>query len=462
MWDRLSFKQQDVEQGRLLAEWVEREVRPFSSFWRDRLGAGRIRSPHDLRGVTTVTEADVAGAGGPGNPALLILPTEGGFKRHASRRDVFAAAREAGGRGAAGRRAALFRRYKPIHVHEAGAARLVAIAYSRSDLDRLHLAGARLMQVLGLGADDALVSAVPASPSLSFWGLYHAALAARMTALHPRSAGQDALRPILRGIALLPPTVLALPGDEALSIMDGLIQQGAVLNRLRTLLTVGPPPSVGARQALTELASRVGAAGVRVQAVWAPESARALWGECRPPSGDPTEARYGLHTYPDMDVLEIRDVATGNRQDEREPGELVLTSLGWRGTALLRYATGAYSGGLITKTPCPACGRTVPRLAPEARDAAWQPPIRTADGRRVRADLRGAPGALSSAALAQAGVRAWTLATTGQRLLLTVDGGDPAALERLAAAVGHAVGVVPNVHVDPARAGAGLQVAPHD
>src|SRR3712207_9263555 len=90
VWDRLSTKQLATERGRLLAEWVEREVRPFSSFWRERLGAGRVRTTHDLQSVTTVTENDVAGAGGPGNPALLLLPTEDGFKRHAPRREVWA------------------------------------------------------------------------------------------------------------------------------------------------------------------------------------------------------------------------------------------------------------------------------------------------------------------------------------------------------------------------------------
>src|SRR5687768_15893636 len=219
-WDRLGHRAREREQSRLLAEWINREVRPFSAYWGARLADTKVRSVRDLGTIDVVTEADVAGAGGPGNPELLLLPTEDGFKRHAGRAELIAAAKEVGRGGAEGRRAALFRRYKPVHIHEAGVAQLLAISYTRNDLDRLHLAGARLMEVLGLGADDAMVSAVPAGPSLRFWGLYHAALAARMTALHPRGVGESILRPVLRGVALLPTTVLAVPVEEASGLLE--------------------------------------------------------------------------------------------------------------------------------------------------------------------------------------------------------------------------------------------------
>ena len=461
MWDRLSSRALLAEQSRLLAEWVTSEVRPFASFWGDRLAGTAVRTPADLDALDAVTEIEVAGAGGPGNPALLILPTEDGFKRHASRRELLAAARELGATVADGRRAVLFRRYKPVHVHEAGVARLVAVAYSRSDLDRLHLAGARLTEVLGLGADDAMVNVVPSGPSLRFWGLYHAALAARMTALHPRAGAHDAFRATVRGLALLPATVLAVPVDEAAGLLAELLTNDVRAQRLRTLLTVGPPPPVALREQLLALAGELagGDADVRVQAVWAPEAGRALWGECRPRSADPAEATYGLHTYPDMEIVSVRDVADGRGAVEGDAGELLVTSLGWRGTALLRFATGTWVGGLTTQTSCPACGRSVPRVAPEVVEAAWQPRIVTADNRRVRVDLRPAPAVLSPAELGRAGARRWSLSAAGERLVLTVDGGDPDRLEQLARVVGGAVGVVPHVAVDPAAAGAGLQLA---
>lgn len=457
-WDRLGPKAQGREQSRLLAGWISREVRPFSAYWRRRLEGRTIASRADLRELEVVTEQDLAGAGGPGNPDLLLLPTEDGFKRHASRAEIVAAAREAGAGGSEGRRLALFRRYKPVHVHEAGVAQVIAVAYSRSDLDRLHLAGARLMEVLGLGADDALVSAVPAGPSLRFWGLYHAALAARMTALHPRGQGQSALRPVLRALAMLPATVLAVPVGEATDLLAELIAKGVRTPELRTLITVGPPPSPALRVSLANQAHGAAGQAVRVQAVWAPPTARALWGECRPIGADPDEATYGLHTYPDLDIVELRDPATGHVVGHEGGGEIVLTNLGWRGTALLRLATGAWTEGLATN-PCPSCGRTVPRIAPVAVEAAWQPRVRSQAGKLVRADLRAAYPVFSADTVSRLSIRDWSLRPERDRLVLAVDAGiDRQFLLELANRVGQAVGADVQLRVDPALAAARPQV----
>ena len=454
-WDRLDHRALSREQGRLLSEWLEREVRPFSVFWARRLAGRTIASVADLRTLDVVTEAEIAGAGGPGNPDLLVLPTEEGFKRHAGTRDLLTAATEVGTSGAAGRRTALFRRYKPVHVHEAGVAQLLAVAYSRTDLDRLHLAGARLMEVLGLGADDSIVSAVPAGPSLRFWGLYHAALAGRMTALHPRGAGQAPLRPVMRALALLPATVLAVPVAEAADLLLELAGRSVAVPTLRTVLTVGPPPSPPLRVALAQAAQRLAGHAVRVQAVWAPEAARSLWGECRPVSADPAEATYGLHTYPDMEVVEVRDLVTGAMAAEGAPGELVLTSMGWRGTALVRLATGSWTEGLSTTTPCPACHRTVPRLAPAASEGAWQPRVRTPTGSVTRVDLRGVYRVLTDETLQRWDVRDWSLRAVGERLVFAVAG--PRERQHvlpLVTRLAEIVGAEVDALVDPALAAA--------
>ena len=453
-WDRMGFGERDAERDRLLAHWFSAEVLPFNAHWARRLSGKTVRGLKDLNELAPLEEADAAGLGGPGNPALLLLPTEDGFKRHAGRGEIFRAALELRRGGAQARRTILFRRYKPVHVHEAGVASLLAIAYTRTDLDRLHLAGARLTEVLGLGADDRLINAVPTGPSIRFWGLYHAALAARMTALHPRAAGADPVPAVARAFALLPATVLAVPLDEALMLLEGLAQRGVVCPSLRTVLTVGPPPTPQQREAIGRAVSVVGSPGVRVQAVWAPESSRVLWGECRPPSADPWEATYGLHTYPDLELVELRDTERGGLANPGEPGEILVTSLGWRGTALLRLATGSWSAGLAARAVCPNCKRTVPRLAPEAVEAAWQPRVRSGD-RMVRVDLRRAQAVLTAAVRQQLAIRSWTLRPIDGVLTLTVetDGGRTTGLADLARQIGATVGVTPAVRVGRAPGG---------
>ena len=447
-WDRMPFGERDAERDRLLAQWLTSEVVPFNAYWAKRLGGKAVRGLADLAELAPLEEAEAAGLGGPGNPALLLLPTEDGFKRHATRGEIFRAALEVRQGGAQARRAILFRRYKPVHVHEAGVAALMAVAYTRTDLDRLHLAGARLTEVLGLGADDRMVNAVPNGPSIRFWGLYHAALAARMTALHPRSGGTDPVVAVARAMALLPATVLAVPIDEALQVLNGLAERGVACRTLRTVLTVGPPPAPQQREAIGQAAAGLGAGAVRVQAVWAPESSRVLWGECRPASADPWEASYGLHTYPDLEVVEVQDGERGRLAGPGEPGEILLTSLGWRGTTLVRFASGSWTAGLATRAVCPNCKRTVPRLAPDAVEAAWQPRVRSGE-RMVRVDVRRASAVMTPSLREQLGIRSWSLRPVDGVLTLTVetDGGRTTGLADLARQIGAAVGVTPAVRV---------------
>lgn len=456
-WFRLPRDVQRREQDRVLRDWVRREVIPFSPWWRDRLAGVAVEGVADLARLEAVTEADVAGAGGPGNPALLLSPTEDQFKANASRADLVAAARAAGGAGTTGRRNAIWHRYKPVHVHEAGVDKLLAIAYTRADLDLLHLAGARFAEVVGWGAEDALLDLVPAGPTVAHWALYHAALAARMTALHPRGAGQAVMGPARRGLALLPASVVAVPTEEAESVLDGLAAADVRAPNLRQLLVVGPPPDAATRIRLAELGESVAGRPVAVQAAWAPQTSRVLYGEAPAAANDPPEATYGLLTYPDLEVLAVRDPATGGPPTEGEGGELVLTSAGWRGTALVGFATGDWVGGIESSSPHPVTGATVPRLAPAVAEAAWQPQVE-AGGRLIRADLRGVRR-VAGPLLEQAGVSAWSLRAEGRALVLAVDGApDADRLADVAARIGSACGVTPAVVRDPARAARRPQV----
>lgn len=457
-WDRRDPRARDRERGAALRAWLDHEVRPFSAFWGERLEGTRIRGLADLGQVPTLDEAETAAAGGPGGPALVLSPDERAFQRHADRGELWRAAWELRG-GKRGRRDLLYRRYQPVHVHEAGVAKLLAIAYTRTDLDRLHLAGARLAEVLGLTVDDRLVNVVPAGPSVAFWSLYHLGVAARLAAVHPR-AGDGVEASLRRGAALLPPTVVAAPADDVPRLLELLGDSPVDVSELRTLVWVGDPPTEAERVATVTQASRLAGREVRVQTVWAPDAARAVWGEPRPAADDPPEATYGLATYPDLEVVEVRDPDRDTPVGEAEGGELVHTSLGWRGTATVRLATGAWVGGLVTSVPCPRTGRTVPRLAPEAVTGAWQP--RVVDDRRqtTRVDLRGVAGALRAAGATPPEVRDWWLGAEHGELVLALDtgAGRDLALALVEVVASH-TGVTPRLALDPQLAARRPQVA---
>jgi phenylacetate-coenzyme A ligase PaaK-like adenylate-forming protein len=130
-------------------------------------------------------------------------------------------------------------------------------------------------------------------------------------------------------------------------------------------------------------------------AVHVPDGHRLMWGECRPSSG-----ATGLHTYPDLEVAGLVDPESGETAPGEGPHEVVLTQLGLRGSALLRWRTGDLAEA-VTDSPCPSCGRTVPRVV-GTRRAALVPELALRTGARP-VDLR----AVMSAVSGRTDVRDW-------------------------------------------------------
>jgi hypothetical protein len=404
-WDRRSLRQQYRVQSLVLRQWIPAAA-AFSPFWGAHLAAAgvdpaTVSSPEQLRQIPPLRERDILDADGPGSPGLLLRPTEDQVKSRSSLATLWSIARNMQGGGTARKRLALLTEYKPVHLQPSGRDGGLMIAYSRSDLDRLHRLGARAAAVLGLGHADYLVSAVPTDGTLAFWGVYHLALGASLLALHPRGTGQGlgVLAPAFR---LVPVTAVAVPTEEAIALAERLAFVD--LDRVATVVLLGPPPMHEERSRIAAAWRSAGAAPeVRVVALWAPPGARALWAECAEGAAGGTGS--GLHTYPDLEVVELLDPAT--RRPVSGGGDVTYTSAGWHGTALIRYQTGDYAAGL-TSGPCPACRRTVPRIQPEIAPGAWEPELRR-DQQSVRVDLRGAAAALT----AEPAVDAWLVEVRG-------------------------------------------------
>ena len=138
--------------------------------------------------------------------------------------------------------------------------------------------------------------------------------------------------------------------------------------------------------------------GAIVVAVHAPSGSRLLWAECRQSAG-----ATGLHTYPDLDLVQVVDPESGEPLPTGS-GELVVTQLGMRGSALLRWRTGDLVSD-IESSQCPSCGRTVPRVIGTRRGALV---VSTETGRAL--DLRAVAGALSG----RADLRDWRVVVGGR------------------------------------------------
>ena len=457
-WDRRTPDDHERVRSLVLSDWLPKAI-GFSRFWtnhaaRAGLDPERIASLTDLRRLPAVREAEIIGAGGPGNPALLMRPNEDQVKAVEATSVLFRVARGMRRAGVQGKRHVLLQEYKPIHVHSAGPDAQLTIAYSRSDLDRLHRTGARAAAVLGLGDSDYLVSAVPPGQSLEFWGVHHLGYGSSMLALHPSLDGGDVAQ-AARAFALVPATVVAVRPVEGMALAAAVAEAGANVRKVRTIVLVGPPPSPARRVAIADAWRAAGAAAdVRVLALWAPSAARSLWAECRPSEGQAPDAAFGLHTFPDLEVLELLDPATGRVVPEGG-GDLTYTSAGWHGTALVRHQTGDFVSG-VESARCSNCGRTVPRIVNEVVPSAWQPVVRSA-GKPRRVDLRAAAVALAG----EPTITAWRVevrpaprGTPSDDLLVEVAGDvDETAVARLRADLATAFGVPPTrVEVDEASA----------
>jgi phenylacetate-coenzyme A ligase PaaK-like adenylate-forming protein len=129
--------------------------------------------------------------------------------------------------------------------------------------------------------------------------------------------------------------------------------------QVRRLVLGGEKAPEGLRRKLRTLCAELGAGDVSVLATYGFTEAKMAWIECPPPPGAEVS---GYHTVPGLSLIEVIDPATGEPVGEREPGEIVFTALDSRGTVVIRYRTGDRISGGLDSTPCPHCGRAVPRL----------------------------------------------------------------------------------------------------
>ena len=447
-WDRRSASSTAKARAAALHTQVVDGVAPFSPWWRGRLRdlgrtAAQVATPEGLAALPAAGERDVCPDGDPRDASALVLQAgEAGWTLHAEgprlRKGL---ARRLTSRGSY--TAIVEADTRPTSFVWAGLSMRFPVASTRADLDVVARAGARLWQVLGLTRGDVAVSGLPLLPTAAAQALQLGALGAGAPLLAPG----DAPHLLAEALELVPATVLALPAGTAADVLAELAAAGAPLDALTTLLLVGAPDDAERTAAVDAL----GAAGVQagVLAVHVPDGHRLAWAECREGDG-----RTGLHTYPDLEVVDVVDVATGEQPAGPGRHELVLTQLGLRGTALLRWRTGDVVDG-ITDEPCASCGRTVPRVL-GTRRAGLVPSLQLLE-HGAAVDLRAVAGAV----LGRPEVTDWRLdhgrhpRLGGDRLLLHVtlapDADAAQVVVDLAQAVRATAGVLPSqvvVHED--------------
>ncbi|MFP5223964.1 MAG: hypothetical protein ACLGH3_00155 [Actinomycetota bacterium] len=318
-----------------------------------------------------------------GSDGVLLQGSEEGVKRFSDRATLrkIAFARLIGGETDAHR--AIASATRPIHTHlVAGPGGRVPVGYTRDDLDLLARAGARLAQVIGIDREDRIANLVPAGPNLNFWGIHYMGHGLGAWTLHLRRE-TDPVRPLITA-AEQKSTVLFVPSEDAVELLEAAAETDLSLATVRTLVLVGGTLGRQEHARIAEAMITLDAPEARVAGCFGVPEGRVLWGTCPVPLGNADG--YGFHTLPDMDVVEVVDPETGALLPEDRAGELVVTPLGFRGGSLPRWRSGALISAGINRLPCPNCQRTVPRIGPAVVPGAWHDLVRV-DGRRRWVDL---------------------------------------------------------------------------
>jgi len=247
----------------------------------------------------------------------------------------------------------VYNEFKPVHVHftTGRTSNAVPVLYTAYDLERLREAGRRMMDVFNIKSNEILINGFPYAPHLAFWQVVYAVNAVNLMSLHTGGGKILGTEKIIKAIENMKASVLAFLPGYGYHLLKIAKEKKANFNSVKYVIFGGERVPEGLRDKIRELLGKMNAKNVKVLSTYAFTEAKIAWPQC--------SEKQGYHLYPDMEFIEAVD-ENGERVSEGEKGEIVYTSLDFRGSVFLRYKTGDL--GRIFYDKC-SCGRTVPRIS---------------------------------------------------------------------------------------------------
>lgn len=342
--------------------WFFQHKLPYSPYYREqfaKLGMkfSDINTTDDLQKIPLISKADIAPTEEDrARPRKFILqPDEALIKKYATKKELLKLIQLKVQKKDT--KAYLEKEYKPLHIHfTTGRTALpTPFTYSSYDLDMLRETGRRAFNVAGFASSNVGLNAFPYSPHLGFWLAYYGLLEAGLTTLATGGGKVMGTQKIMDSIERLKVNVITMIPGYCYHLLREAVKQKRDFSQLKYIVFGAERVSPAFRMKVKELLKEVGAHEVQILATYASTEAKTAWIQCA--------EHTGYHLYPDLEYIELVD-KEGKRVPEGQPGEIVYTSLDWRGTVVVRYRTGDMAQG-IEYTPCPHCGRTVPRILPD-------------------------------------------------------------------------------------------------
>ena len=349
-------------QGEKLHRYLRDVVVPFSAYYREMfqkhgLRPESIRSVEDLEQIPFTSKADLVNT--PDSPQrsrdFVLIPDQ----QILARRPATIGHALLHGRESVRRELEI--EYRPIFMTSTTgrSADPIPFLYTSYDIDRLSVAGKRVMEVCDAKRDYRLLNMFPYAPHLAFWITHYASTEFGIFTVGTGGGKVMGTDGNLRMIQKIKPDVLIGMPTFLYHVLTHAVEEGIRCESLKRLVLGGEKAAEGMRRKLRNLAAKLGSPNVDVVATYGFTEAKMAWAEC--PFGV-DHVPSGYHLYPDLGIVEVVDPKSGIAVPEGEPGEIVFTPLDARGTVVLRYRTGDIIEGGLVYTPCPHCGRTVPRL----------------------------------------------------------------------------------------------------
>lgn len=354
-WETAPHAQIEHEQSARLHWLLKNRVLPFSKYYRELftkegLSADDIRSTDDLKKLPFTSKKDLE------NPRdFALIPNEAILKKQPS--TILKALRY----GPRGVKKILAQELRPIFMTSTTgrSSAPVPFLYTQYDLDNLQAGGRRLFEVTDTPSDYRVINMFPFAPHLAFWQAHYASIGSNTFTLSTgggKTMGTDGNAKLLDKIN--PDALIAMP-TFLYHLLQHAAESGLKATKLKRLVLGGEKVPQGMREKLRDLCAALGSPDAVVVSTYGFTESKFAWGECPVAPG---ETPTGFHLYPDYSFIEIIDPDSGERVPHGQAGEIVVTPLDARGTVVLRYRTGDLIEGGITFEPCPACGRTCPRL----------------------------------------------------------------------------------------------------
>ncbi|WP_426955406.1 phenylacetate--CoA ligase family protein [Muricoccus radiodurans] len=316
-----------------------------------------------------------------------------------------------------------------------------------SDFWDILLLQRRMLEIRGVTPADRIANLFPLTrqPHGAWIRVLHAAASMQVpvvSAMPGNSGapvGQD-IDGVLDTLLRTAPTILWGVPSYVRRVLAALAARGASLPSLRLLFVTGEGLSEEGRDELSARLAAIGAPEARISGSYGMTEMQGGLVECA--------AGSGFHNpLPEALLFDVVDPTTHQPLPEGEEGLLVLSHLRRRGTLLLRFAVG--DTAVLSRAPCPHCGRVTERILGTPR--------RADDLVKIKGMLV-SPARASAAVEGVGAVRDWRfelvkaadgpLAMDALRLLVAPEPGAPPDLPaQIAERVRAVIGVTPEVRL---------------